>query len=655
MNNITSHYFQKSPPLQKVISSYSAPWYIKTMSKIKEFIIKLFNIVCFWKKESKEDSNDRKIRVLDQIKDREFKKKHSCHLTLRESILTSETSAPSVELSSNNKSVYVDKDFHPTIKSMYLCINVLLEKFILSLSTAKLSEQIETNPENTTKSISTLIYTLVQKNSHFLASEISGRIAEIAQDIDFKDLIGKFISLLSLEVKNYLKAEDKIKQEMQTTMGITNFDSEDARNYIYKSIPDEFLKLERNHPKTHKIYSSFSYLEDNDKLHMQDFVNKAFDLIFAPVIIHDNEMTTKVDRLEYIWNRLEIPHPLAKLLNELGFNQEDTRNSFFHIGKSIIKKVITEFLFKIYKDLSSMRSITKIFESIVFQKFIEKTLEKHVQNIIICNHKKLSPIILKFRTSTNKEAIKDELKIAIFKLVKDSCSNFKFEQNNITQESLNIQILNSAAEAIEEVATHENLKSLPIKDLLNELYITIHSETDDRLSELFLDTFLKVGEFQGAWFGKLAAVLKDSINELLGSIIYPIIKDKYRPIEILTSELINKMQFETSFFSRVKIDESNTTPETKLNQKIQSYSNLLFDMGIDSATRESTWVTYPIKKKAVQLVIGNDPTKIHNAINNIFNKLFTHEVMNANLIYKIQDLFLETLENVNVKLAKEEC
>lgn len=646
MNSVNNHYFQESPPLQKVVSSYSAPWYIKTIAKIKEFIIKLFNIICFWKKESKEDSNDKKIRILDQIKDREFKKKHSCHTTSNKNILSNETIASTPELSSNNKSTYVDMDFHPSIKSMYICTNELLEKFISSLSTKKLGEQIDSDPENTTKSIPTLLYSLVQKNSHFLASEISGRIAEIAQDIDFKDLIDKFIRLLSLQVKDYLVAEDNIKQEMQMTMGVTNFDSVQAKNYIYKSIPTEFLKLERNHPKNHKIYSPFSYIEEKDKLHMQEFVNKAFDLIFAPVTIHENEVTSQVDRLEYIWSRLEIPPALAKFLNELGFNREATRKSFLHIGKSIIKKITTEFLFKIYKDLSSIDSIIKIFESIIFEKFIEKTLEKHVKNIIINNPKKLNSIILKFRTSRDKEAVKDELKIAIFKLVEESCPNFKFEQNNITQESLNNQILNSTAEAIEEMATHESLKSIPIKDLLKELYITVHSETDDRLSELFLDTFLKVGEFQGTLFGKLASILKDSINELLGSIIYPFIKDKYRPIEILTSELIKKIEFETPFFKLEKIDDSNITPKEKLNQKIQSFSNLLFDMGIENVTRDSTWATYSIKKKAVQMVIGNDPTKIHNAINNVFNKLFTHQVINTNLIYKIQDLFLETLENI---------
>lgn len=644
MNNVSSHYFQKSPPLQQIVSSYSTPWYVKTITKIKEFIIKLFNFFCFWKKESKEDSNIRKIRILDQIKDREFKKRHF-YLHATENVSPANSLAsPSTDFSSNKTSLYdfEEKNFPPAIKSMYICTNEILEKFLSTLS----KEKINLNHENATKSIPTLIYSLVQKNSHFLASEISGRIAEITKDVDFKDLVGKFIGLLSSEVKNYLKAEETIKHEMQTTMAVTNFDSDDAKNYIYKTIPNEFLKLERNHPKTHKMYSSFSYVEDKDKLHMQDFVDKAFDMIFTPVTILDNETTCQVDRLEYIWNHLEIPEPLFKLLNELGFYQEETRKSFLLIGKSIVKKVLTEFLFKAYRDLSSMESITKIFESIIFQKFTEKTLEKHVQNIIMFNHKILNPIVLKFRTSTNNARVKEELKIEIYKLVKESCPNFNFEQNNITQESLNKQILNSTAEAIEEVATHESFRSLPIKDILKELYIAVHSETDDRLSELFLDTFLKVGEFQGAWFGKLASVLKDSINELLGSIIYPVIKDKYRPIEILTSELIKKFQIEPSSFIDEKVDDSNATPKEKLNLKIQNFSNLLYDMGIDKATRGSNWATFSIKKKAVQMVIGSDPTKIHNAINNIFNKLFTHQVINTNLIYKIQDLFLETLENV---------
>lgn len=505
-----------------------------------------------------------------------------------------------------------------------------------------------------------LVLECIKQNSHLLSKVLIDKVTILLTKVDFKILIGQIIQTFTNHVKNVISAETKLKN--------SSLENEKIKNEFFSF----FISEKNTHPHIKELFkdSPTNWDKRYFKYKEKEIIKKFIKTIESILLSEEKEknlvdfMLNKIDYTVEINTFIQnfkdfLSHSVSSKLFQNELDQLiilKIKNTFSLILKKEINKLIYLHFHNLYKKLISPNEMINVFGNSLLPSMSQKLLNKHISNIILHNLKKLTPLLTKLRANVDDITANQKLKTKIYELVKKECILFNFESHKINFTNFSNSNLNEVINLILESFKNENLKNDSLQNILTALFHTPHLETDDRLSELFISLVFELGEFGGSFSKKIAAFGKNAINEVLGSSIYPFILHKYQIVDLFVKAMDKKFstpELVNSFFSQKKQGSNETSshsPRKTLTFEITKISSILHDIVMEGVRSSSNWMTLEVKKKIITSYIGENSTNIENAFITIFNKIFNKEYVNANLLFKIQDVMTNVFLRPNASV-----
>lgn len=544
--------------------------------------------------------------------------------------------------------------------------------------------------------LDTIIANFLKNNGRRVADEVSGRIAELLTEVQFEELLGKGLGLAYDHVKSYLATKDKIQKHIREAK-IKHEKNEEVEQFIKDNIPLFYPTLPSTHPVVQDIYLGAHEDVNQDEWKqaiefggIREFVKNTYEVICSHVTVEIDGQPKTIDWLEYLFERMELPDEVNEIFDEVKsfveqvLPEEDksvtesieklcyntSKEIAIAVARSQIKKVLSQLLYEFHKQLMSPEKISSLFSDHLLPVILEQTLQVHVENIVLHKRDTLVPLFNKLKKpEENEEEVLKALYQKVWEQVQANTNQFNFDSIGLNAEKFKTEYIESLVKSIHKAIKSDDLKNVPVGQIIGNLLATKIGHGDPRYSEMILDMVFKIGEFGGGFTQSVASLFTDEMNTVIGGTLKSLTEDNnFHLIDLAVAklqkrlgskELLRKVYFgkdagdealNSDNVGSSNQDANQSTVQQRLHGEIAKLSDIIHDIAFENINHQTSqsWMLRVLPTTRIsKSVLGRDSTHLQNMLIKTFNKILFNEPMNSDFYFKIQDIMLTTLQTAD--------
>ncbi len=569
------------------------------------------------------------------------------------------------EYSKNLKDTFPGMDEEVVLYCCNAFVAALVEYKIRDLKT-RISKDILTGAPD-------LLIDFIRKNSDKVIGEFTGRFSEIVQNINIADTFQKWLNILLEFQEKYVTAEKEALTHIQGNIDRKDPETkgrlEDLTKVCFITLDTIHKNTKENFIHPDNIKNEDAYAKLQQKKHTDLFIEEVYKII-CTIQIKTGDELSEINLIDHLQNLLELPDNVNNLLKELhefgeyslpnenlsalpkgeesvsdlisGILNDKIKTSILEITKNQIKEVISEKLHDFIQTLYSEEGMKSVIGFFLPQ--VNKLLLKmQVYNIVIEKADVIKDLLVRKKGP-------DYLKEYIYGIAKVSLkTHYDFDKLGITLSSLSEFMLNGLV----EILMHEdmNLTHTPFKVVLEAALLSKDVQSPIKnLDKAFLSIF-EACEFKTGFIVNTALhsdSVKKKINMDFGKIIQPILNTEgFGYIDLLYNFLNHKIDTTEKIgglLSQVLSKEGKIkTDKPDFDKEINKIASMVYSILV---TPNKGFVVNTVVIKSVKSFLGPDSKRLEEAIKTVFSKYLYKKEFTAELVYRMQDLFLQTIKGV---------
>lgn len=466
--------------------------------------------------------------------------------------------------------------------------------------------------------------------------------------------------------------QEIIHQQIELTLQgkDPSFSNKECQKETFTKLADQILAL---------MLPSRKRLEANGQIEEIDPFTQLWEQLYFPPEFYQLENHIKELASEF------ITPEATSIVTRFMPNSANIQSIFKSIVQDMLKKQLVKVIQLAFDKLTTPASLTELMGAEILPSINQQLVKIFIGQQLSYNIRTIAPMLWDILNSTGskQEAHLLQLQTLLIEITKNKSRHFtstaffaeEIENNgnskliytDLTDKDwlrLSSDCINKFLKKLRQVqnnrieTTGKNaplLTKQEIATLIADNFYTPAQEPDPIYGKTIMDLMFKVGDWSNESLIKLA--IKDALSADVTNSLWEIRDSHVYLINTITESLstsyLDKKRVTQICQALPKVDPQFA--EQKLAHQIALISAIMHDMIMDSANEKSFMVKFVVKP-----FLSDHPTKLQNLIKTIYQKIFTNQMLNENLllracqeVFKNMDVAAKQLRKLeNIKMQK---